>query len=170
MKTPMKSKKQLSEIEQNVQSFLDAAGVVFNAVYQGESKDDEWQRDDWLCKFNKDGLIQAGFEYHTGIGHREYPKVFLPEKFYNPRCIAAVEQENRKQPVFPCAASVLYCLISDAEALDTSFEYWCDDYGCDNDSLKAFNTYQQCCNIGKQLKRVFTREEINKLQEMLQDY
>lgn len=170
MKTPMKSKKQLSEIEQNVQSFLDAAGVVFNVVYQGESKDEEWERDDWLCQFNNNGRIQVGFEYHTGIAHREYPKWFIPKKFYNPRCIAAEKQEEQKMPVFPCAASVLYCLISDAKALDTSFEYWCGDYGYDNDSLKAFNTYQACCEIGKKLKKLFTTNQLEAVEEMLQDY
>jgi hypothetical protein len=70
----------------------------------------------------------------------------------------------------PCAASVFYCLILDSNAIDQSFSDWCDCFGYDDDSISAFNTYQKCCNIAKQMNTVFSRNQIETLKTMLRDY
>lgn len=53
----------------------------------------------------------------------------------------------------PTAYDLLYCLQLDSRAIDTSFEYWCSDFGYDNDSIKALNTYQTCCENAKKLQK-----------------
>ncbi len=72
--------------------------------------------------------------------------------------------------VTPTAASVLHSLILDASALEENFDDWASDFGYDSDSLKALNIYKACCDNGKKLCKIFTNEQIETLQELLQDY
>ena len=54
----------------------------------------------------------------------------------------------------PDAASVLSCLLSDADALQYSFEEWAANLGYDPDSRKAERIYQLCVRQGERLKRL----------------
>ncbi|MCP4307339.1 MAG: hypothetical protein GY788_21205 [bacterium] len=54
----------------------------------------------------------------------------------------------------PNAASVVDCLISDASALDQSFEDWADDYGYDTDSRKAELLYRKYRKYGGGIVRL----------------
>ena len=72
--------------------------------------------------------------------------------------------------VTPTSASVLHSLVLDASALDQNFDDWADDLGYDSDSLNALNIYKACCDNGKKLRKIFTNEQIETLQELLQDY
>lgn len=52
----------------------------------------------------------------------------------------------------PSAAEVLECLISDARsACDQTFASWCADLGYDDDSRKAYATYEQCIETNGRL-------------------
>jgi len=53
----------------------------------------------------------------------------------------------------PNAADVLYCLISDARAGDSTFEDFCSEFGYDSDSRKAYATWQQCQRIAPKLHK-----------------
>src|SRR5260221_530649 len=74
------------------------------------------------------------------------------------------ERANLK-PVAPVAADVLYSLLSDATADQQSFNDWCADLGCNADSIKALNTYSACCEISKNLRRIFTAAQIVVMRE-----
>jgi hypothetical protein len=135
----------MNDTDNKIAALLPQWGITFGARYVGETVlDNDWQCDAWRVKF-------AGFEtdYFMGLGNR-----------------------NKKtgRPVAPTAASVLYSLVSDSNALYSSFKHWCDDYGYDSDSIKAFDTYRACCEIGEKLAKVFTRVQMNELRELLQDY
>jgi hypothetical protein len=53
----------------------------------------------------------------------------------------------------PTAEEVLDCLSSDAAGIEnTSFERWCDEYGCDTDSRKALKTFKACEHSAKRLR------------------
>lgn len=141
----------LSETERAVDALLSEKGIVFYAQYLGENSDPEWQADAWRITFKKTGESE-GFEFKTGIGHRK--------------------QNARKETylVRPCAASVLYCLLSDAEALNESFDSWCDCFGYSPDSIKAFDIYRDCCEIGKKIAKVIDHKTQETLRDLLQDY
>lgn len=53
----------------------------------------------------------------------------------------------------PTAADVLSCLVSDADALDYSFEEWCGNFGYDTDSRTAEKTYKACCKSGMKTRK-----------------
>ena len=92
--------------------------------------------------------------YKCGLGHVIKSKV----KY--------IEDKPKK----PSNSDIIYFLLLDSEASDYSFSDWCDNFGFDSDSISAFNIYQQCENIAKQLKKVFSREQIKAMREALQDY
>ncbi len=44
----------------------------------------------------------------------------------------------------PTSYDLLYCLRSDAEGLDSTFEEWCGNCGYDADSITALRTFEAC--------------------------
>ena len=54
----------------------------------------------------------------------------------------------------PTAADVVYCLCSDSQALDITFEEWCDEFGDNVDSRRAERTYNECCQNGAKVRRL----------------
>lgn len=76
-----------------------------------------------------------------------------------------------KQLPPPAITDVLYCLVSDASAIDhPNFESWASEYGYDVDSRPAERTYQTCISIGLALRRMLTDAELATLREAFQDY
>lgn len=60
---------------------------------------------------------------------------------------------------------VLPCLSGDAATPET-FQDFCAEYGYDEDSRKAYALWRRCDAFAKRLRRFFTRDEINALQEI----
>ncbi len=147
-------------IRDSVDSFLSDpfSFVKFEVKYSGETKRNDWQCDAWRVQISSSkGVMNT--DYFTGMGHRKGEK-----NIQTPFGL------TKGLPVKPRAADVLDSLVLDSAALDTSFEYWCSDYGYDSDSIKAFDTYRACCDTGKKLRSVFTQEQIQTLRDMLQDF
>lgn len=165
---------------QNIEFYARELGFKFKSNFGGNDK--PWACDEWRITFRNSDKIQLDTEYFTGIGLRVLKRIYKNDPRSKKDFIAVQNHLTPKternigillaisEPVNPTAASVLYSLVMDMAALDTSFEYWCAGFGYDNDSISAFNIYQQCCNIGKQMKQVFTNKQIETLREMLQDY
>lgn len=175
------STKQPSPIETAVDDFLIQAEVTYTATYAGEKKDALGDKghtmDAWRVSFTlRDSrAAHEKFNYFTGLGHRvdtDMTRMARARlKGCHPNSIAwQTDVTKQMKPVAPSAASVLYCLLSDGEAIDQSFFNWCDSLGYDTDSRKALATYEACCESGLQLRRVFTSEQREQLANMLQDY
>lgn len=152
-------------IRATVSEFLAAAGVTFTAAYVGETVgENDWKCDEWRVRVERPGKKTIRQPYFTGLGHRKPSRI--PTKYLAPR--GAGHQWERPQA--PDAATVLHSLLMDGSAVDMSFADWCDNYGCDNDSLKALSTYNECCAIGKSLRQFFTSAEAEALRTMLEDF
>ncbi len=138
------------EIEAAVDQLLVDAMVDYSATRTGERKTDDWKHDLWHISFSRRGVQKSGeFEFRTGVGLRS---------------------KKTGHAVKPSATSVLSCLVRDAAARSQSFYDWCSDYGYDNDSIKAFNTYNECCEIAQKLRQVFKAAEIAKIEELTSGY
>lgn len=158
------------DIKNNVEQYLFTCNVSVQARLLGEVERDKWVCDHWKVTIKTHGETEL-FNYYTGTGHRKLIKGALPAPKCGKNAIAYIEWEKRNlKPVNPHPADILYCLLSDAEAIDTSFSNWCDHFGYDEDSRKAFDTYTQCGNIGKQIRKVFSHKQVIELRQMLQDY
>lgn len=60
---------------------------------------------------------------------------------------------------------VLACISGDTHCAET-FSDFCADYGEDEDSIKALQTFRRCSAFAKRLRAFFTPEEIENLQEI----
>lgn len=138
----------------NTVNGFDFESLPITISYVCETQRDGWNCDQWRVGFkHPNGFWQT--DYFTGLGLRSKLK---KSSWESPR------------PVKPSIADVMHALLSDAEAIDQSFKDWCDNYAYSDDSLKAFDTYRQCCETAAQLLKVFSRTEIAKMREALQDY
>lgn len=149
-------------IRVKVNEQLQAWNIAQNMQYQGVSNPfDSQEMDSWRVTFNKQTrqnpakpYVKESFEYHSGFGLRNKAKT----------------KYDTEKPKAPQASDVLYCLLLDSQAANESFNDWCDNFGYSSDSISAFNTYQACCNTAKQLRNIFTAQQIQELQTLLQDY
>ncbi len=113
--------------------------ILFSAKLVREpikAKSESWQETayQWLCDFRYEG----GFftvDYYTGSG-------------------LVTKKGERIIPKKPEIKDVLYSLWSDSQACNQSFDDWCSDYGYSNNSISAFNTYQECCKSGIKLRKL----------------
>lgn len=180
------------EIRAQVESIVAHASVTFSATYMGVKKNalgSLYGMDAWSCKFKKtysDGdEIEEFFDFYTGLGLRaeatrndkakvkfDFPglteKDIKNRTNYGRRYLAEVEK--LRQPKTPHVADVLHSLILDSSAVGQSFESWCDEFGYDYDSRKAFDTYQACLREGEKLRRLFNANDLQALQDALQGY
>lgn len=160
-----------NEIENTVDTYLRKIDVSYAVTLSEKGhKREGWECDAWRVTFSRGGSAFS-CPYYTGIGHRAVSaravRVYnrSPQTDYDRRVM-----EQAVKPVPPQAASALYSLLLDARAADMSFPDWCGELGCDEDSRKALDTYMQCCDTARELRAVFTRGELARLDNMVQEY
>ena len=123
----------------DLQERLNELGVTITASHAGQHSEQDtsarsgarsWDYDLWICALSYDGRTITT-EFRTGLGLRvESPRHRMPTPPYRPGTIAHAEWESHKVPVAPSTADVIACLISDAYALETDIDTWCDDNDC----------------------------------------
>lgn len=130
-------------------SDFDFSSIRYSAVYRGEStKDNNWKCDEWAITIKNNNGLEFRTSYYTGLGHRD--------KWGKPRQ--------------PDIKGIISALLLDSEANDYSFMDWCDNFGYNSDSIKAMNTYNECCNTARELDRLFTSQTIKQMRQALEDY
>lgn len=63
----------------------------------------------------------------------------------------------------PTSYNILTCL---EKYEPESFENWCSQFGYDEDSRKAYSTWETCCEQYEALAEMFTDEEMDLLREI----
>jgi hypothetical protein len=130
---------------------------------------------EWECfKFNV--LINGQeFDYHVGMGHAkkmedkqgfnlsmsELKKIkdqgyTLKSSYPENRCNIVGNCKVFQVSVLvkaPKIEDILNSLFLDSDALEYSFEDWCDNYGYSNDSIKAEGIYKECIKTAHKLKK-----------------
>lgn len=155
-----------------------------------------WQHDKFDIQLSRKDKPSQDFEFKTGLGHRieSYSSLgknarirkFVYNEILNIRegivfrkaNVPVYSHYNRPKDRFktgqiikaPTQASFLSCMLMDGQAIDTSFKSWCDEFGFNSDSMKHFRMYEYCCEIGEKLRKIFSNQEIQRLNELLQDY
>lgn len=183
----------INETDKAVAAYLKAEGVEYSVIAKGTSKpwDSKTVADAYSVAFSKNrDMVETDF--YTGIYHREvlkdgkgvantikeeYKAMGLPV----PRLINTQkhgEEANERRlgwmdkvyVPYPTAASVLYCLLSDARCGEQNFYDFCDEMGYDSDSRKALATHDTCAKLSIEMRRVFSAAQREQLEELLQDY
>ena len=173
----IKTKNKVNPIEEAVDALLEKFGVKHSAYHMGfhgigfDGK--PWEHDKWNILFQLPWRYKTAelpyrpeitqcFEFSTGVGLRR-KEILLKWQ-------VTCRHEAKTFPVSPKAASVLYSLVIDSEALDQSFSNWCANFGYNDDSMSAHDTYRACCDNARKLHLVFTHEQIAELKEAVQEY
>jgi hypothetical protein len=68
----------------------------------------------------------------------------------------------------PTLEDVMPCLLSDLSLSDYDFEGFCHEFGYDEDSRKAYKTFQAVQKNGKKLEKLLG-DDLNKVIEQYQD-
>jgi hypothetical protein len=135
--------------------------------------EDLWQYDKWTVIINGES-----FDYNTGIGHRKESSKFDKKEFTRLMTMRAIQSKTNLEyhnsqlravsKVKPLEIDdVLYSLIMDAQAADGTFQDFCDNFGYDNDSRKALDTYMQCQETEGRIRKFLNVDEAA---EKFQDY
>jgi hypothetical protein len=159
-------------IHDQVAEFLAAAGVTYAVRLVGETTcDNDWKCDEWRVTF-KANRIDFTTPFYTGTGHRKATpwNVGLHGPKPRPGTLSYENWELGFKPVAPTAATVLASLVMDGATIDESFADWCANFGYEEDSRKALQTYTDCCETGRKLRMLFTHPQRDALAAMLQDF
>lgn len=151
-------------------AMIDFEQLPVTISYVGQTqRNDKWECDQWAVRIsNKDGYWTT--DYYTGLGLRApIPAIYMA--FNPPRkgTLAYEALEKARRPVKPKVIDVLYSLFMDADAANYNFNEWCDTYGYSSDSIKALNTYKQCLEIAQNLRRYFTHEQRQAIEDAIQN-
>jgi hypothetical protein len=153
--------------------------VEYSATFAGPMKD----RPNQLCWNIKIVIGNRAYEtiYSEGVGH-------IPGyTFQFKRCIDQVNMEKYavstgkyysldnpsiiKPLPAPELIDVMYCLVSDAEAIEyQNFEEFADMLGYDPDSRKAEKVYNACLKVGLFLRISLGEDKLEELRELYQNF
>lgn len=112
----------------------------------------------------KNRLSREGFHGRHSVDSRK----MMDRLLETGECLAGSPAHLKLPP--PSAADVLYCLLSDGEAIEhASFEEWAQSCGYDTDSRTAEKMYRDCLDIGLKLKAMFG-DRLASMREAFQDY
>jgi hypothetical protein len=171
-----------------LQRACEETGITISSVHivlEGDPDANQW-KDKWSCTISYQDR-SATFDYWTGIGHRVVAdgwKVEGPSKWgqrFTGDVVFGIkdaiakgvlvlkrvknEETKRREVAGPSVADVLSCLLSETRACTTTFDDWCSDYGDNNDSLKALNTYLACQRNGSKVIRLLGSKLVEELSQ-----
>ena len=123
-------------------------------------------------------------DYSAGIGHcpsykqnakwlNDYTKAIKleTENGFPCRVMPSYESLDRKRPILPGLADVLYSLANDSDVLDYSnFEQWAREFGYEEDSRSAEKTYRACLNIALSLRNGLGEKLLAELREAVSGF
>lgn len=169
-----------------LQQACEDKGITITSVHM----ELEWEpnvkhpMDVWNSTLHYNGQ-SATFRFRTGIGHRVLGfgwKADGPERWYSQSnghiakgfaqavAMGALVIKRERDPetkksshMGPSVADVVHSCLSDSRACTTTFDDWCSDFGCNNDSLKALNTYLECQRVGSKIIRLLGTKLANEL-------
>lgn len=165
-----------------LQEACEKAGITITSqhLYLEWRTEDEksYPYDKWITTLHYKDKSES-FDYSTGIGHRVCAPGVKQEgvrKWYNSIMgdtaygdKQAVEKgflilkREKGKVVGPSVADVVYSLVSDSDAVGTTFDEWCSNLGYDNDSLKALNIYLACQRNSSKLIRLLGSKLVEEL-------
>jgi hypothetical protein len=96
------------------------------------------------------------FDYWGSIN--DWEKVHLDGCAYN-----SLRGQKLREEVKPNAYDILACIYP---MYEDDFADWCTSFGYDTDSMKAHETYLKCVEQDRNIRKLFNRDEIEKLSEI----
>ena len=135
----------MSEYERKAEEFLQRHGLKVRATFKGDK-----------CPPWCGNQCCHGDRYRVTISRKGGGRISFD--FWN--SLHDMQEGNHPHPY-----DVLSCISLDAYCPDT-FEDFCEEYGYDQDSRKAFSTWKQCDTFAERLRAFFTENELKELAEI----
>lgn len=134
--------------DKQAEDFLERFNIRFKATLS-DTKAPPWVED-----------VRGRYGHHYRVTlSKQTPKCQTSFDFWD----SVANYENGTETV--SAYSVLACISGDVNCPD-NFQEFCDEYGYDSDSRKAEKQFKLCDQAAKKLRRFFTKDEIEALQEI----
>jgi len=70
----------------------------------------------------------------------------------------------------PYASDVLYSLLMDSDAENMTLSDFCNEFGYDENLAESKKIYNLCLKNARGLHKLFTRDEIENLKTLLENY
>jgi hypothetical protein len=175
-------------MKQEIKAVLDKYGLTVESIFvlfsQSRNAEEESPSLNWKVTLKCNGRKVLTTDYMAGCGHA--PSYKQGKQSYDDRQLIKAECETgyactqmwamghiqpmKNKPILPDAADVIYSLLMDSEVLQySSFEEWAGEFGYDQDSRSAEETYKACLKIALQFNRL-GESAISELREVFQDY
>ena len=173
----------MSESKDKIVRELEERGLSIESVFipfsKSRNKDKENMSLNWIVTLFKDGKKILSADYMAGIAHcpsNQHRATMYSHEAVIAECETGFQSsENfnlrrKDKPILPDFASFVYSILMDSEAFEYSFQDWCDNYGCDTDSIKAEKMYRECLDTARELYLALGTSEVEELHELFQDY
>src|SRR5688500_8300302 len=156
---------------QTIEQLIEKEGLTCKITQVASNPN--WQGENgfhYLVEISK-GSKSAPFFFSTGIGWIEkrngepvpYNVTYSPIHGFLEEGVPERRYSSHYRIKKPTLADILDCLCMDSCALDQSFEEWCSEFGYEEDSRKAEETYQACKKNAKLLLGLLGKETFNSL-------
>lgn len=150
----------------NIETIADIDQLPATITYMGESIPEGWGV---VCDSWRVTIKGKGFDYHTGLGHRKAIKKWARNPYVKNTVAYEEWERGYTKPVKPKLSCVLHILVMDADAENMNYNEWCDSYGYERDTFKAFESYRACLDGAEKLHEVFTVQELASIESLLAD-
>lgn len=167
----------MNEYTKQANDFLEEAKATCKIEFAGCAKNTEWNEKEDRIFYNVTIETPRGkmeFVFWDSIHNtriqkisfvefaRKYPKMMYENNYVHRAKLEKMLKEAKTEAT-PTAYDVLVCLTKYDPG---TLEDFCSEYGYDTDSIKANKSYIAVIREYKQLERIFTPEQMEKLQEI----
>ena len=168
-----------TDYDKQTENFLQETGVKFEAkfLYHGPYFEEETEsRDIYEITLTREGKKRYSFRFgqsiaNSGLVVKRNPygrtledQELIPRRFQGKKQSHLwMHNPQESDRVYPSAYDVLSCLTKYDPG---TFAEFCSDFGYDTDSRKAEKTYFAVQDEYANLKRIFSQEELEKMQEI----
>jgi hypothetical protein len=170
----------VNDADKAVAQLLKDNKIAYSVRFAGSVNSGQWQHDRFVVTIGS-----CDFEYSTGFGYRlqvnENAYKLSQSQIDSVKTLrdllgldrldqTIIDIGTKCYAVKPTQASVLYCLLSDANCGSMSFDDFCAELGYNPDSINDFKIYQKCMETRQKINKIFNNEQLQQLTELLQDY
>lgn len=142
-----------TDYNKQAEDFLTKHGIKFRATLS-DTKPAPW---------HDEGASHGGHHYRVTLSKSHYDGVAFPKRLAFDFWGSIADQSADKREI--TAYDVLACISGDVHCAET-FKDFCADFGYEEDSIKALQTFRRCSAFSKRLRAFFTEKEIEELSEI----
>ena len=108
-------------------------------------------------------------EWKKGANKWQVKLIYFDKEFVTDFYMGSGIVDEMGKPKRPTKEDILFAMIMD-DVSNMNFSDFCDNFGYNEDSIKALKTYEACLKETEAYCNMFDSEERGVLRELLEDY